>query len=492
MARLVGIDIRATHVRAALLRTSYRRVTIERLLEAEVAGPEEIDQALLSCVHPLLPHTDGIATAVEGDESFIHRLTLPPTALKQLDSVLPYEIEAQIPVDIDELVYDHRMLRRGGGTDQVVVLVAAGRTEQVRGRIQLLERVLGRAPERVGVGPLTLANLASISPELAAPGPLVLVDLGGTRTEIVILAHGEPVFARTLSRGVAGLPASASALAGELRQTMAAWVATGGQAIEALYLLGGGAHAPGAENYLMHELGLVVRQLPALAVEGVTVDIADSVSRFAKAISLAVGLSGRARDLDLRQGPLSYQRGYGFLKEKIPILTGLGVAILVSFLFATWAEMRTLGREAEVLQKALATLSKDVLGQASSDPEEAGGLLERAQAKEEVDPMPPLDALDVLVEISNAVPTSVTHDIEEFDMQRTHVKLNGVVGSASDAQIIANNLKSARCISDVKIAKVTQVINSDRQKYVLEMDVKCPEEGKKKKKTETESEPAPE
>jgi general secretion pathway protein L len=492
MARLIGIDIRATHVRAALLRTSYRRVTIERLLETDVPTPADLDTALLACVDPLLPHTDGLSAALEGEQSFIHRLTLPPTALKQLDSVLPYEVEAQIPVDIDELVYDHRLLRRLGAAEPVIVLVAAGRTETVRGRVELVERVLGRAPERMGVGPLTLANLASVSPELAGPGPLCLVDLGGSRTEVVILVNGEPAFARTLSRGVAGLPASAPALAGELRQTIAAWVAASGKDIEAMYLLGGGAHAPGAESYLAHELGLMVKQLPPLVMEGITPEIADTIPRFAKAISLAVGLSGRARDLDLRQGPLSYQRGFGFLKEKMPVLLGLAVAILVSFLFATWAELRTLNREEETLSAALSALTKEVLGQETADTEEASTLLEKAQGKDEADPMPPMDAIDVLVELSNAVPASVVHDIEEFDMQKTHVKVTGIVPSATDAQTIANNLKTAHCIADVKIAKVTQVINSDRQKYVLEFDAKCPEEAKKKKKPEAETEPAPE
>ena len=39
---------------------------------------------------------------------------------------------------------------------------------------------------------------------MAGPGPYAIVDLGGTHTELVVVADGEPVFARTLSRGVAG------------------------------------------------------------------------------------------------------------------------------------------------------------------------------------------------------------------------------------------------------------------------------------------------
>jgi hypothetical protein len=49
-------------------------------------------------------------------------------------------------------------------------------------------------------------------------------------------------------------------------------------------------------------------------------------------------------------------------------------------------------------------------------------------------------------------------------------------------------MQAHRCLSDVKISKITQAINIQRQKYVLEFDVKCPEDDRKKKKK---TEPAP-
>ena len=484
MARLVGIDFRSSHVRAVVLQTSYRRVVVERMLEVEVGEGQDVEQALAACALPLVQHSESVSVAMDGEQTFLHRLKLPNTAMKQLAEVVPFELEAQIPVDFDELVYDTRLLRRQSSAAPVVVLSAAARIEHVRGRIEQVSRVLGRPVERMAVGPLPLANLASVCPELGAPGPVALVDLGGKHSEVVILAEGEPVFARTLSRGVAGLPATAPALASELRQTAAAFAAQGGDPLTQVYLVGGGAAAPHADSYLAGELGVPVGALPPLRVEGVSPELAEALPRFAKAIAIGLGLGGRARDLDLRRGPLAFQRGYGFLKERVPVLTGLAIAILVSFAFATWAELSTLSRDKEVLSKALATLSKEVLGQETTDAEEAKALLDKAQGKDEVDPRPPLDALDVMVELSKAVPSSVTHDVEELDLQRGHVKINGVVGSAEDAQTIATHLKSVRCFADVKISKMTQVINSDRQKYVLELEVKCPEEKKPKKKAE--------
>lgn len=480
MRRHVGIDIRSSHVRAALILTGYRKLVVERLVEIDMATAGTVEQALASTSLPLVQQAESYAVSVEGDSSFIHHITLPATAMKQVAAVLPFELEAQVPVDLDELVYDWRLIGRPISGQPIGVLTAASRIEHVRERIELTRRVLGREPERIGCGPLPLANLVPMVPELTMASGVALIDLGGTRTEVVLLSNGEAVFARTLSRGVEGLPDSAPALAAELRQTFAGWHGRG-HTVELAFLLGGGAAAPGAAEYLASVVGVRVEQLPRLAIEGIGPDDLEVARRFAKAISLALGLAVRPRDLDLRRGPLSYQRGFGFFKDKAPLLSGLGAAILVSFAFSTWAELRGLSREEEVLTSALGHVSKDVLGQETTDAAQAMELLEKAKALDESDPMPHMDGFDVMVELSKAIPTSVTHDIEELDMQRGHVKMNGLVGSAQDAQLISGALGGNRCFKDVKIGKITQAVNTDRQKYTLEFDVRCPEDAAKKK-----------
>jgi general secretion pathway protein L len=481
MGRFIGIDIGATHIRAALLNVAFKRSAIERFEEIALDAAESLESALQACVVPMLQQTDGMALAIDGDAAFVHRLTLPQTAAKQLDEILPFELEAQVPVELSELVYDFRVLRRGPAQDSVVVLAAAARTETVKARIDLSERALSRSPDRVGCGPISLGNLAAVCPALRVPGPIALIDLGGHRTEVALLKDGETVFVRTLSRGVAGLPETAGALAAELRQTLLAAAVAQGEDVQSVHLVGGGSAAQGAEQYLAHELGVAVQPLPALELE-LSPEQALLVPRFAKAVALAVGAGGKGRDLDLRRGPLEFQRGFGFIKEKAPLLAGLVTAAGISFLFANWAELRSLDREQELLRAQLSALSREVLGEEVGDAEEAAALLERAKTSDEVDPMPRLDAFDIMVELSNAVPSSMTHDVDEFDMQRAHVKINGVVGSTADAQLVASKLGEHRCFQGAKIAKVSQMVNADRQKYVLEFDVKCPEDAAAKKK----------
>jgi hypothetical protein len=96
-----------------------------------------------------------------------------------------------------------------------------------------------------------------------------------------------------------------------------------------------------------------------------------------------------------------------------------------------------------------------------------------------------------MVALSEAIPMAVVHDLEELDVDHTHVKENGIAGSTADTQQIATNIAQNRCITDAKVAKVSQVVNGNRQKYQLEFELKCPEDvGTKKKPKPSAAAPA--
>lgn len=489
MARLVGIEISATHVRAVGVSTSYRRASIDRVAEVERQSVPELEEALKLCVLPMIGHGESVAVAVEGTGTFIHHIELPATAVRQLAQVVPIELEARLPIDIELLVYDHILLREPGTSDTVRVIAAAARTADIEPLLSACRASLGREVERVGCGPLPLANLVGLFPTvLRTPQPIAIVDLSYARVDVLVLVGGEPAYARTTSTGVEKLPDSAPALVAELRQTLMAWQTQGGEPVTALYLSGFGASVAGAEAYLAHELGVSVLPLPLAGMAQLPESEVARLPRYAKALGAALGLGSRARDPDLRQGVLGFQRGYAFLRDKAPLLCGLLASVAISYGFSAWAESRALARQQETLVANLAAISKSVLGESMSDPEAATELLQTKRALDDADPMPYMDAFDVLIELSNAVPTNIVHDIEEFDMQREHVKLTGIVGTAAEAQQVSSNLQQHRCFQDVRLGKVTQVINSDRQKYGLEWDVRCPEDqssrAKPKKKTD--------
>jgi general secretion pathway protein L len=492
MSRLLGIDATKTTVRAAVVRTAYRKVMLEAFGEADIAwaGSEaeairlaaggrpsvEGDPLATAAGRAAAGHRpDGCALSLSGEKSFYRRLDLPIAAQKDLENVLAFELEATVPFEMDEAVFDHRTLRGTPGSSTVPVFAVLGRTEDVRARIAVAREALGIEPERVGSGPLPLANLLSVIPELekpARPGPFAILDVAEQTTEIVIILGGEAVFARTLSRGTSGLPESAHALARDLRQTLGGWRSQGGTPLNAAYLVGVGASAPGASEFLATELGVNILPLPRPRLDGLTEAQAAELPRFAKALGLALGLAGRARVHNLRRGALEAERSYPYLREKIPVLSGLAAVIAVSFGFSTIAELRSLDAEREMLGARLAAVTRDVFGEEISEPDKAREHLESGPGKADEDPMPHIDGFDVMVQLSKAVPKDMVHDVVELDAQRSKVVLQGVVPAVADSDTIAKAMRENRCFKDVKVARTTQY-GEGKYKYQLELELKC-------------------
>jgi general secretion pathway protein L len=500
MATWLGIDIGSSAVKVALVRSAYRKTTLEAVARVDFDEGSDVRATVRAAVAAVLGGTpsgnDGVGVAIDGSRAAVRTLELPAGAQKQLAEVLPFELEAQLPIEMSDAVFDFRVVGTTSGPDPasapvVTVLVAVARIEDVRARIDVVKDALGTEPERVGVGALPLANLAPYVPALADDGPVVVVDLGASASDFVVLRRGDPVFARTLSFGTRGLPQTASRLAREIRVSVAAYRATGGAMPTHVFLCGGGAFVSGAAGFLAHELELpaeAVEALPLPTLElgpGVSAQSVAELPRYAKAIGLSLGLSTRSLALDLRRGPLAYERGFAWVREKIPILAGLGAVIVVSFFFSAWAQMHATSGQRESLEKALGAVTKEELGEEATSASRANELLGQLTAINDEDPMPHADAFDVMVKLSEDIPESITHDVEDLDVQKGHVIIHGIVGSVTDAESISGALGQEKCFGDVKITRINQVVGAEppRQKYVLEFDEKCPEDirgGKKK------------
>ena len=178
----------------------------------------------------------------------------------------------------------------------------------------------------------------------------------------------------------------------------------------------------------------------------------------------------------------------------MPLLAGLSTVIACSFFFSTCMEMRAASTERESLEKGLAIVTKDVLGEETSSAARANELLGQLTAVNDEDPLPHADAFDVMVKLSEetVIPKTMIHDIDELDVQKAHVVVHGIVGSIPDAQSIQSALSNEKCFMDAKISRTNQVIgDSSRQKYVLEFDEKCPEDIKGGRKKDAQASASP-
>ncbi len=483
MPTWLGIDIGSAHVKTALVRTQYRKLALVRVASADVAESGTLVDAVRLAVGRALEGEPGPADAVvaslEGSRAAIHRLLLPGTALKQITEVLPFELGAQVPFDLDESVFDWRILDQSREDGQLPIVAAVARIEDVRARIELVKEAIKQEPERITVGALALGALVPVIPGLAEAETVAIIDVGAKAIDVLVLERGEAVFARTLSTGTQGLPGSAPRLAREIRTTFAGFQSQGGSAPTRVYLCGGGAFVSGAEGFLAGELEVPVQLLPEPSMDLTALaEGTRELPRYARALALALSPAGRGPGMNLRRGPLAFERGFGWVRERLPILAGLSAVVLVSFVFSGWARLYEAHSERDALETALGAVTKEVLGTEATSAQEAQDLLAKEAALTDQDPMPHVDAFDVMVHLSEAVPPSIKHDVEELDIQSGHVTVRGVAGSIPEAQAIASALGEYRCLSDVKIKSTTQAVGGDRQKYLMEFQLKCPEDQK--------------
>ena len=160
-----------------------------------------------------------------------------------------------------------------------------------------------------------------------------------------------------------------------------------------------------------------------------------ALARFAKAIGLALGLGPRAAGFNLRKGPLAFERGFAWVKEKVPLLAGLAAVILVSFLFSAWAQLYAKSKEQGGPREGARRWSRRTCSnEETSSAARANELLASQTALSDEDPLPHADSFDVMVKLSELIPPSMTHDIEELDIQKQHVIVHGIVGSIPDAR----------------------------------------------------------
>ena len=494
MARYVGIDIGTTQVKVAIVRGSARKWAIERLDAVDrtpadvisaggyVAPVQGLDDVLREAAREPASGSDPLSVGFDGSHTYVRALQIPASVRRRLAEALPFELEAQLPFDIDEATYDHRA--RGGiaGNLPQPVLVAVARTDDVRARIEQVKTAVGREPDHVAPGAFPLADLAAALTAFRTAGLRAILDLGHDESELLILDGLEPVFARTLSNGVMGMPATAAQLAREIRATFSAYRSEGGSAPEGVYVTGGGALVPDLGRWLAGELQLPVEELPLAGLEGVA-GRAD-VHRYARAIGIALGASARRRGLDLRRGVLTFERGWGWMRDKVPLLSGVGAALVVTWAFSTWAHVRNLNADRAALEVVLQATTRDVFGEATSDPDRVDDLLSKggASAADE-DPLPRADAMDVMVQLAELIPTDkIKHDVEKLEINRLSqggfkAIIQGIAPTGADVSNIESTLRTYRCFVNPTVTKKTKAISDDRQKYTLETELRCPEEG---------------
>lgn len=137
---------------------------------------------------------------VPGQSVFTRTRTLPPVPEYKVTQIVRYEIQQQIPFQLDQIAYDYQVLQRteAGGYD---VLMAAIKVDVIEKRLDTIKDIKKQV-DTVDVCPLAAYNWLKFTKEFGESGECVaLIDLGASTTDIVIERDNQFRFTRSLNLG---------------------------------------------------------------------------------------------------------------------------------------------------------------------------------------------------------------------------------------------------------------------------------------------------
>ena len=480
MSLVLGLEVTPRVVRGAFLRTTLRGSEMERYAEAPLpysAESESKEDLLAAAIAQVLAEgaqpPDRIVASLSGEAASLRLIDLPAGVEKKAAEVLPGELSAVLPFDVEDAVVDYQIVGRDASTIQLMAVAAPRQT--VADRLRELQSA-GVDPRELAVGAAAFDGLGALLGEALEDKTVIVIDVGPKSTDFAVLTNGRCTFARTVSGGMDLVESGRRAdLGGALQRTFASYRAQRSETPSQILLSGETAPMESARQWLTEQLGVQcsVAQLPEAAG-------ADEEMRpkFTKAAALAARAISRGKQLDLRQGEFASQAAAGQIRKHLRLIAVCFTAVMLSFAVSLMARYRVASAEHAGLTAELAAVSNDLLVEEAHSALHARELLTAGPRID--DPLPRFDAYDILEAISESIPIDIQHDTRRLlieiddDGDNGRFEMQGTVGSIAERDRLVDALQTHSCFADVEKGSISTAVE-DRKDYKLVVKVRCDE-----------------
>lgn len=521
MARILGLDPGAMGIRAVLLETSFKGVTVVSRSELPGGTDGSVTDFSLLAEHLKANgqlHADQVIVAVPGTAVTTQHLSLPFTDARRISATLGFEVESSMPFDMSEMVWDHQVLSSEGGKSEI--LVGCSRIEHVSSLLDAL-RSAGLDPRVVTGASLAYQNLlgaaqaqtrGSRKGAQASGEAEAILDIGQRRSAICICgADGGLLTARSFPSGGKGMTDAIANAFHVSEEDAEAWKVTEGDmerreddgaemdkaraAMERalapivrevrstirfcgvrfhvtptrIHLVGGTACLKGVGGYLTGQLGVETAPLELDQCGMGRLGLMGDDVRYALATSLALqGLGGmRGHRLNFRKGSLAFKGDLDFLKGKVSRLGVFALVLAVLAGVSMAMEWSNVKKREQAVDASLFEMTKKVLGQGQKDYAVALNMLKGSSSVGAQ--LPQLSAVDIFGSLLEGAQKADVK-LEEVEAQMDQVKLRGETGGFDGVDKLVGELETVKCFRDVKRNKVQK--SRDGSKIIFELSVR--------------------
>ncbi len=466
--RTLALDVGGAMLRAVLVERTLRSQRILGFYATARSDDLAADVRALVTAHDL--RWDEVVSAMSGDAVTHRILTLPFRDRKRLDQTVPFELETQLPFELDDAVVDYQVLGHDG--DAAVVLAAFVPKEAVRQHLAALAAA-GLDPRAVDLAPLAAVNVLRLA-EPGRHGACALVALDRGRATVAVLEDGRLRGLRALSHG-AGVNGDLDAVTRDVRWSLLALA--GDAALESLALWVGGdaADRPDVAPALERALGIAPQAVGTLSLAGVPITSRREQAAFAAPLGLALREDAGALHLDFRRGEFAYHREREALWRSLGAAGALALVALLLMVTSFVLEGRRLAARRDQLRSDIRSIFTTALPNVRTIVNEKAQLGSEIATLEKqrsiyggLAPSAPR-AIDLLKAITVGVPTDVQLDIEELALDGETLRLRGSTRAYEGVEAVKRALAARPEFRDVQAKDVRASVDGQRVDFRLQL-----------------------
>ena len=204
--RITTINLGSQHVAGAMFRkTPTGGLSLAAYHRADLVGepgPEgqqspQLKAALSEVVGALKAKGSEPGVVISGQPVFIRFVKLPPLDIDQVDQIVEFEAQQQVPFPINEVVWNYQLMGIPDDPDVDVLLAAIKKDELAEVDDTIAEA--GLKSTGVGVAPMALFNSFRYN-YADIEGTTLLIDIGARTTNLIFI-EGSKMFLRTIKIG---------------------------------------------------------------------------------------------------------------------------------------------------------------------------------------------------------------------------------------------------------------------------------------------------
>ncbi|OGQ82418.1 MAG: hypothetical protein A2289_26525 [Deltaproteobacteria bacterium RIFOXYA12_FULL_58_15] len=513
--QLVAIDMGARRARAVVIEASLRKAEITGCHSIDIDPETDVAEMMWRKVHKALPaHIDSVVVNAPTRSLSMRLLAFPFEDARKIEASLDFELENQVPYNIEDIASTWTVSERGGGKS--TILAAVMPREGLLQQIQYLQQA--ELEPRAMVVPS--AALVELVPDDSSAMPLAVLSIGERETHLAVV-HGGLKFARTIRAGGAnidralakmyGLTVEQAGVAKEAEASIVGENSTQDARAAALtvmeglapvvrgvaatikslpsehaptkiLLTGGTSRLPGLAEYLSEKLGARVELLDLKSCLGEITCTAPLGPEYAEALAMALASfrRGRSMILNFRRGDLSYHGDLQVYRSEV-VRIGVGLAIvLVLAIGGSILRYGLIAAEESKIRQGFCDASKRIINQEVCNPDRLIAILRGGSVDASEFQVPTYSASTIFEMMSSTIGADIDVKLEDVEIKVTgrpddpdRISAKGEAADFETTEIIANRLKTHPCVQEVEVKDQSKARQSNRVNFKLFAKVTC-------------------